>query len=102
MTGLENITKIEIYASSQFMKLDLSARRNLELFETMRSKEKKGSLLWVLDKTNTAMGKRMLRSWLEQPLINPAAITRRLSAVEELYDDTALCYEINDLLSGVL
>ena len=101
MTGLENITKIEIYASSQFMKLDLSARRNLELFETMRSKEKKGSLLWVLDKTNTAMGKRMLRSWLEQPLINPAAITRRLSAVEELYDDTALCYEINDLLSGV-
>ena len=101
MTGLENITKIENYASSQFMRLDLSARRNLELFETMRAKEKKGSLLWVLDKTNTAMGKRMLRSWLEQPLINPAAISKRLSAVEELYDDTTICYEINDILSGV-
>ena len=68
MTGLENITKIEIYASSQFMKLDLSARRNLELFETMRSKERRVRFFGCLDKTNTAMGKRMLRSWLEQPL----------------------------------
>ena len=58
------------------MRLDLTARRNLELLETMRNKEKRGSLLWVLDHTKTAMGKRLIRSWIEQPLINPAQILR--------------------------
>lgn len=66
------------------MQLDLAARRNLELTETMRAKEKRGSLLWVLDKTKTAMGGRLLRAWMERPLLSPAQITRRLSAVEEL------------------
>jgi DNA mismatch repair protein MutS len=66
------------------MELDLAARRNLELTETMRSKEKRGSLLWVLDKTKTAMGGRLLRSWMERPLLSPAQIEKRLSAVGEL------------------
>ena len=63
------------------MELDLTARRNLELTETLRSKEKKGSLLWVLDKTRTAMGHRLIRAWMERPLLSPAAIGRRLGAV---------------------
>ena len=101
MTGLENINKISVYSNAEFMRLDLSARMNLELFETMRSKEKKGSLLWVIDKTKTAMGKRLLRSWLEQPLINPAAIRRRLRAVEELHADSMFCYKLGDTLSHI-
>ena len=92
MTGLENITKIEIYASSQFMKLDLSARRNLELFETMRSKEKKGSLLWVLDKTNTAMGKRMQAQTLRIfcPLPLPRLIFRSLRSCFKIQNPPCL------------
>ena len=70
------------------MELDLTARRNLELTETLRSKEKRGSLLWVLDRTKTAMGGRMLRSWLERPLLDAAAISRRSAAVEALVGDT--------------
>ena len=101
MTDLDNINSINIYSGSQYMRLDLSARRNLELFETMRAGEKRGSLLWVIDKTNTAMGKRMLRSWLEQPLIEPVAIQNRQSAVEELFNNTALCFELEDCLSGI-
>ena len=66
------------------MELDLTARRTLELTETLRGKEKKGSLLWVLDKTRTAMGHRLIRAWLEQPLLSPVAINRRLSAVKDL------------------
>ena len=67
-TELDNINEIHVYTDAQFMRLDLTARHNLELFETMRGQEKRGSLLWVLDRTQTAMGKRMLRRWLEQPL----------------------------------
>ena len=78
------MTEVELYSGAQFMRLDLNARRNLELLETMRNKEKRGSLLWVLDKTRTAMGKRLIRSWIEQPLLSPAQISRRLNAVEEL------------------
>ena len=69
------------------MELDLTARRNLELTETLRTKEKKGSLLWVLDKTRTAMGHRLIRAWMERPLLSPAAISRRLGAVEDLVND---------------
>ncbi len=81
---LSHIRSLQYYTSGKFMELDLDARRNLELIETMRSKEKKGTLLWVLDKTRTPMGGRMIRSWLEKPLLDPAEIGRRHSAVEEL------------------
>ena len=83
-SDLCHINHLEYYITGQFMELDLTARRNLELTETMRSKEKRGSLLWVLDHTKTAMGGRMLRSWLEKPLLRPREIERRSAAVEEL------------------
>ncbi len=81
---LPHINTLNFYVSGQFMELDLTARRNLELTETMRAKEKRGSLLWVLDKTKTAMGGRMLRSWLEKPLLRPQEILKRSESVEEL------------------
>ena len=103
-TDLSHITALTWFSSGQFMELDLTARRNLELTETLRSKEKKGSLLWVLDKTRTAMGRRLIRAWMERPLLSPAAIRRRLGAVEELVADpigreelTATLREITDL-----
>ena len=83
------------------MELDLTARRNLELTETMRNKEKKGSLLWVLDHTRTSMGKRMLKTCIEQPLVQPAAIIDRLKAVEQLCGDTVAREELGEALSGV-
>ena len=86
-TDLSHITTLTWFTSGQFMELDLTARRNLELTETLRSKEKKGSLLWVLDKTRTAMGHRLIRTWMERPLLSPGAISRRLGAVEELVSD---------------
>lgn len=86
-TGLERVHTLKIYEQAQYMRLDLTARRNLELTETMRNKEKRGSLLWVLDRTKTAMGKRMIRAWLEQPLMQYAQIVRRHDAVEELAND---------------
>lgn len=85
---LPHIRALELYIAGKFMQLDLAARRNLELTETMRAKEKRGSLLWVLDKTKTAMGGRLLRAWMERPLLSPAQITRRLTAVEELVKKT--------------
>lgn len=81
---LEHITAISPYSTGQFMIIDTSTRRNLELVETMREKQKRGTLLWVLDKTKTAMGARLLRSYIEQPLIQKEAILRRQNAVEEL------------------
>jgi len=89
-TDLSHIRTLDFYESSQFMELDYTARRNLELCETLRSGDKKGSLLWVLDRTKTPMGGRLIRSWIEKPLVNPAAIDRRLAAVEELTRDNAL------------
>ena len=83
------------------MTIGFTARRNLELTETLRNKEKKGSLLWVIDSTKTSMGKRMLKSWLEQPLINPAKITSRLNAVEQLVENPVMLSEIKEVLSGV-
>lgn len=100
-TGIERIASVQLYSGAQYMKLDLSARRNLELIETMRSKEKRGSLLWVLDKTHTPMGKRLIRTWMEQPLLSPVAISRRLNAVEELTGDAVLRDEIAEELSGI-
>ena len=101
MTGLERITTLDIYSDIQFMKLDLTARRNLELVETMRTKEKKGSLLGVLDYTKTAMGKRMIRSWIEQPLINISQISRRHNAVDELVSDSMLRGDLIELLKNI-
>ncbi len=102
MTGLERISDVELYSVNQFMKLDFNTRRNLELTQTMLTKEKRGSLLWVLDKTRTAMGKRLMRSWVEQPLMNVAAIIRRHTAVEELLKNTVKRLEITAALSGIL
>ena len=81
---LDHLTTIVPYATGNYMILDSSTRRNLELLETMREKQKRGSLLWVLDKTRTAMGARLLRTWIEQPLISKEAILKRQNAIEEL------------------
>ncbi len=99
--GLERLERVEYYEKGRFMRLDINTRRNLELTETMRSKEKRGSLLWVLDKTRTAMGKRQLRSWLEQPLLSPGLISRRLNAVEELVENAMFRDEIAEQLTGM-
>ena len=98
---LKHIRQLQYYTTGKFMELDLDARRNLELTETMRSKEKKGTLLWVLDKTHTAMGGRMLRSWLEKPLLDPVEITRRHGAVEELVDSVIIRGELQEALKDV-
>lgn len=99
--GLERINKIELYSDKQYMNLDYNTQRNLELTATMLNKEKRGSLLWVLDKTKTAMGKRLIRSWLEHPLLNVSAINNRQSAVEELVNNNMLRLDIVDALSGI-
>ncbi len=101
MTNLENINKIEIYTGKEFMQIDLSARRNLDLFSNNRAGSKRGSLLWVLDHTKTPMGHRMLTTWLERPLIQPVEINRRLNAVEELHNDAAFCSELTKRLTGI-
>ena len=98
---LEAPSEIDYYENSDFMLLDVSARRNLELTKSMMTMDKKHSLLWVIDKTKTAMGKRMLRSWLERPLVNVTKITRRQHAVGELYDNTMLRDELRELLAGI-
>jgi len=93
-TDLPHVREMEYYTGGKFMELDLTARRNLELTQTMRAGEKRGSLLWVLDHTKTAMGSRLLRSWLEKPLLNPQQINKRLEAVEELVQDTVAREEL--------
>ena len=98
---LAHIRELQYYTTGKFMELDLDARRNLELTETMRSKEKKGTLLWVLDKTHTAMGGRLLRSWLEKPLLDITEICRRQQAVEELVSDTITRSELEEALKDV-
>ncbi|MBR0161389.1 MAG: DNA mismatch repair protein MutS [Oscillospiraceae bacterium] len=84
---LSHINRLDVFFGGRYMELDYTARRSLELTEAMSSGEKKGSLLWVLDRTGTAMGSRMLRSWVERPLLSVAAIRRRLNAVRELFSD---------------
>lgn len=101
ITGLERINQLDVYSDAQFMRLDLATRRNLELCETLRGREKRGTLLWVLDRTKTAMGKRLLRAWIEQPLLRPGPITRRLAAVDELFGDAVLREDVLDALDGV-
>jgi len=98
---LQHIRELQYYTTGRFMELDMDARRNLELTETLRAKEKKGTLLWVLDKTRTAMGGRLLRSWLEKPLLDPAEIIRRHTAVEELVDSVIIRGELEQALSDV-
>ena len=98
---LAHIRQLQYYTTGKFMELDMDARRNLELTETLRSKEKKGTLLWVLDKTHTAMGGRMLRSWLEKPLLDAVEIGRRQSAVEELVGNTICRGELIEALKDV-
>ncbi len=100
-TGLERIDNIEFYAEDQYMKLDFNTRRNLELTRTMMAKEKKHSLLWVLDKTKTAMGKRLMKFWVEHPLMNAATILKRQSAVEELVNDTVSRLDLTAGLVGI-
>ena len=100
-TGLGGINSVNVYSDAQYMRLDIATRRNLELVETMRGREQRGSLLHVLDRTETAMGKRLIRSYIEQPLINPAQITSRQNGVEELYSDSVLRGEIGAALSGI-
>ncbi len=101
MGGIKRLTSLTCYTGEQYLSLDLTARRNLELTETMRSREKKGSLLWVIDRTRTAMGKRLMRKYLEQPLLNVAHITKRQEAVAELYNETVKRGDLTDGLSGV-
>ncbi len=96
------IKKINVYTGGQFLELDPSTRRNLEICETMRTKDKKGSLLWVLDRTKSSMGARLLRKWLELPLVNARAIERRQEAVGELKEGYMLREELAEAMKGVL
>lgn len=98
---LANVTEVRYYTDNSFMKLDFSARRNLELCETMRNRERRGSLIWVMDKTKTAMGKRLMRSWIEQPLINTAQIIKRQNAVLELVNKPQSTADISGYLSNI-
>ena len=100
-TDLSHITTLTWLAAGQYMELDLTARRNLELTETLRAKEKKGSLLWVLDKTRTPMGHRLIRAWMERPLLSPVDIGKRLGAVEELVGDPIRREELSATLREV-
>ena len=96
-----HLQKVSAYSETEFMDIDIFTRRNLELTETMRSKNKKGSLLWVLDKTKTAMGGRLMRSFLEKPLVDCAQIVKRHYAVAELFQSADLREEITDVLRNI-
>ena len=100
-TDLSHISALTYYTAGQFMELDLTARQTLELTATMRGKEKKGSLLWVLDKTKTAMGGRLLRGWLERPLLSPVQIARRQQGVADLVEDAITREELSLALREV-
>ena len=98
---LRHVHHVEYYLSGRYLELDLTARRNLELTQTLRGKDKKGSLLWVMDRTGTAMGSRMLRAWMEKPLRNPNEIQQRLEAVKELKESTLPRQELLRTLKSV-
>ena len=100
-TDLSHINHLDYYEQGRFMELDLTARRNLELTETLRNQERRGSLLWVLDKTKTSMGGRCLKSWLERPLLSVIAINKRNSAVAALVGDTIRREELAAAMSGL-
>ena len=101
MTSLDHINKITMYSISRYMSLDISARRNLEITEKMRDKSKKGTLLWVLDKTSTSMGGRLIRKWINDPLIDIGEINKRLDGVKELKDDIILRGDVVENLKKV-
>ena len=101
-TDISYINNLTVYGEGQYLEMDLNTRRNLELCETMRAKEKRGSLFWVLDKTKTSMGARMLRNYVEHPLVDVKKITDRQSAVSELVGNFVLREEISHLLTNVL
>ncbi len=101
-SDISYLNDLHVYSDGQYLEMDINTRRNLELTESMRTKEKKGSLLWVLDKTRTAAGARMLRKWVEHPLLSASAILHRQSAVGELYNSFMLREELGEALSGVL
>ncbi len=98
---LSYLNKISFYDNNAYLGIDVNTRRNLELCETMRTREKKGTLLWVLDKTKTAMGARLLRKWIEMPLVNCNEIVKRQNAVKELYSDFITKEELQHLLSEI-
>lgn len=100
-TSLDHINKITVYQISKYMSLDINARRNLEITEKMRDKSKKGTLLWVLDKTSTSMGGRLLRRWISDPLVDVNEINKRLDAVEELKNDIILRGDVIENLKKV-
>lgn len=100
-TSVSRFTSIEILSGDAYIGLDLNARRNLELTETLRNKEKKGSLLWVLDSTKTSMGRRLLKNWIEQPLKSPARIMERLGAVEALTRKSVVLADIQAILERI-
>ena len=98
---LNYLQDIDFYSCDEFMGIDSASRRNLEISESMRSKQRKGSLLWSIDRTKTSAGARLLRSMLEKPLVNESAILSRLDAVSELYSDGVLRDEIREVLKGI-
>lgn len=100
-TSLSNVNNAQVYSTEQYMAMDINSRRNLEITETIREKSKKGSLLWVLDKTVTSMGSRTMRKWVEQPLLSKQHIDLRLNAVEELKDNLKLSEELQSTLKKV-
>ena len=93
--------RLTVHLSDDYMDLGITARRNLELTETMRNGERRGSLMWVLDKTKTAMGRRKLRRFIEQPLLSVTAVLERLDAVERIFSDYVLLEEIRECLTGI-
>ena len=99
--NIKNPVRLVFHKGDDFADIGLVTRRNLELTETMRGKDKKGSLIWVIDRTKTAMGKRKLRRFIEQPLLDPSAILERLDAVECFYGDYVLIEELRDCLAGI-
>ncbi len=100
-TDLSYISKLDFYTDGRYMELDLQTLRNMELLYNMRTREKRGSLLWVMDKTKTPMGSRLIRSWVARPLLSLAPIHRRLAAVNELYSDSVARGELISVLRGV-
>ncbi len=101
-TDLSYLKRPLFYESGEYLEMDVNTRRNLELTETMRSRDKRGTLLWVLDKTKTSMGARLLRSWIEQPLRQVPLILRRQAAIQELFDNFVLRDELTEALDGLL
>lgn len=99
--GIERLINVNVQEESRYMELDVSARTNLELLQTLRTKERRGSLLWTLDKTKTPMGKRLIKMWINRPLIGPAEIEKRLNAVEELYNSEMRLKTLQSELNGI-